>query len=185
MTNDKLDLRIKKTQRALTTALDTLLRKQSFASITVNDLCKEALVSRSAFYANFEDKYALLRFAAQQLHSQLFDAADDLDWNARMRLVLRNVQDKTKIIKNLLLVDTDRTLASMMVRSFQQHFYALVERSDASQLPFTGPMDIIANYYCAGITSAILSWVRQNQPYTVEEMAECLVSLLPVPLRKA
>ena len=40
--------------------LEELLHKKPFQKISVNELCESALVSRSAFYANFEDKYHLL-----------------------------------------------------------------------------------------------------------------------------
>ena len=45
---------------ALKASLLDLLQKRSFAKISVYDLCSHASVSRSAFYANFEDKYELL-----------------------------------------------------------------------------------------------------------------------------
>ncbi|MDR0906403.1 MAG: TetR/AcrR family transcriptional regulator [Oscillospiraceae bacterium] len=54
------DLRIIKTRKSLTDALHTLLQRCSFSKITVYDLCAEAMVSRSAFYTHFSDKYALL-----------------------------------------------------------------------------------------------------------------------------
>ncbi|MDR0862598.1 MAG: TetR/AcrR family transcriptional regulator [Oscillospiraceae bacterium] len=57
----KEDLRIIKTRKALSDALLALLRRCSFNKITVHDLCAEAMVSRSAFYTHYGDKYALLR----------------------------------------------------------------------------------------------------------------------------
>ena len=46
-------------------SLLTLLKGNPFNKITVNDVCTEALVSRSAFYANFKDKYDLLSFCLE------------------------------------------------------------------------------------------------------------------------
>lgn len=57
----KEDLRILKTQNALKTALSKLLESHNFNLITVNDICEEALISRSTFYSHFEDKYDLLQ----------------------------------------------------------------------------------------------------------------------------
>lgn len=56
MREDKQDLRIKKTQRLLALAMLTLLEKEGFSKITANDICTEAMISRSAFYSHFEDK---------------------------------------------------------------------------------------------------------------------------------
>ena len=44
---------------ALMNTLAELLHKKPFQKISVNELCETAQVSRSAFYANFEDKYHL------------------------------------------------------------------------------------------------------------------------------
>lgn len=37
-----------------------LLYKKSFSTITVNDICQQALIHRSSFYRYYEDKYQLL-----------------------------------------------------------------------------------------------------------------------------
>ena len=54
------DLRVQKTKKALYTALSALLKHRKFIRITVRDLCAESLVSKTAFYAHFQDKYDLL-----------------------------------------------------------------------------------------------------------------------------
>jgi AcrR family transcriptional regulator len=54
------DLRVIKTRNALCGAMIVLLRRRRFDRITVYDLCNEALVSRTAFYMHFKDKYDLL-----------------------------------------------------------------------------------------------------------------------------
>jgi len=74
------DLRVVKTRRALCAALFTLLRRKYFTKITVRDICEEALVSRTVFYAHFSDKYDLLEHALQPLHENLaaiFFSGDD------------------------------------------------------------------------------------------------------------
>ena len=49
------DIRITKTHMALSKTLMDLLEKKSFQKITVNDICQDAMVSRSTFYMHFED----------------------------------------------------------------------------------------------------------------------------------
>ncbi|EUJ19891.1 transcriptional regulator [Listeria grandensis FSL F6-0971] len=39
-----------------------MLEKEELSSITVNDICKEALVHRTTFYKHFYDKYDLLMY---------------------------------------------------------------------------------------------------------------------------
>ena len=49
----KDDLRIIKTKKALYNALINLMKNKTFEEIKVSDICNEALVNRSTFYAHF------------------------------------------------------------------------------------------------------------------------------------
>ena len=53
-------MRVTRTIRDFENALITLLEKNSFESLTVDQICKEALMHRSSFYRYFSDKYDLL-----------------------------------------------------------------------------------------------------------------------------
>mgnify|MGYP004660683401 FL=1 len=57
---EKKDLRIIKTKIALYNALTNLMKNKTFEEIRVSDICNEALINRSTFYAHYEDKYELL-----------------------------------------------------------------------------------------------------------------------------
>lgn len=58
-----------RTKKLLWTTLYTLIKKEKipFDSITINQLCQEALLHRTTFYKHFDDKYALLQFGYQLL----------------------------------------------------------------------------------------------------------------------
>ena len=57
---DKQDLRVRKTIQQIDNALLAILRKTSFDRVTVDMLCREAMINRSTFYRYYEDKYDLL-----------------------------------------------------------------------------------------------------------------------------
>ena len=54
------DKRIIKTKRSLKAAMIKMLEEESFESISITELCREADVSRITFYSHYSDKYALL-----------------------------------------------------------------------------------------------------------------------------
>lgn len=54
---EKVDLRIIRTRKALFDAFLELLQQERFDSITVNVLCEKAMVRRATFYKHFADKY--------------------------------------------------------------------------------------------------------------------------------
>ena len=54
-----MDRRIIRTQTAIYEAFGSLLLKQDFEKITINDIANKANVNRSTVYAHFLDKYDL------------------------------------------------------------------------------------------------------------------------------
>lgn len=180
----KQDLRIKKTQRALALSLLTLLEQTSFQKITVNDLCTEAMVSRSAFYSHFEDKYALLGFCMELLQQRMFEESEQLDTKARLRSVLGKTRENLKIFRNLMMSELDMGLIEMMRQSFHRDFERILEAHDIKDSSLPKPLEVVSVYYASALTSAILFWVRKGMPYSVDVMADCLYRLLPEELTK-
>jgi AcrR family transcriptional regulator len=66
------DRRVQKTQRLLRDALVSLIHEKSYDSIAVKEILNRANVGRSAFYAHFHDKHALL---ASGIHQMLREGA--------------------------------------------------------------------------------------------------------------
>ena len=56
----KNDLRVIKTKKILFDTLLKLMKQKNFEKIKISDICEEALINRSTFYAHYEDKYELL-----------------------------------------------------------------------------------------------------------------------------
>lgn len=54
------DLRVKRTQKLIRDALIVLIEERSFDAITVGEIASRAMVSRTAFYRYYEDKYDLV-----------------------------------------------------------------------------------------------------------------------------
>jgi len=65
------DRRVQKTERLLRDALGSLIHEKSYESIAVREILERANVGRSAFYAHFSDKDALLVAGIRQTLSEL------------------------------------------------------------------------------------------------------------------
>jgi AcrR family transcriptional regulator len=64
------DRRVQKTERLLREALGSLIHEKNYDSIVVREILERANVGRSAFYAHFSDKGALLANSIRQLLSE-------------------------------------------------------------------------------------------------------------------
>lgn len=65
------DLRQRRTRKLLADALLSLLEERPLSEISVVDICQRAMVHRTTFYAHFDDKLALLRYAVKITLSNL------------------------------------------------------------------------------------------------------------------
>lgn len=72
------DMRVRRTRKLLSGALIELMKRKPFSSISVTDICEEAMVHRTTFYSHFVDKYDLLRYAAEEKQRE-FEAQSVLD----------------------------------------------------------------------------------------------------------
>ena len=54
-----MDIRIEKTEKAIRNAFLALRSKKPLEKITIKELCQEACIYKSTFYAHYEDIYAL------------------------------------------------------------------------------------------------------------------------------
>jgi AcrR family transcriptional regulator len=60
MSQVKSDLRVRRTQKLIREAFIALIEERSFDAITVGEIASRAMVSRTAFYRYYEDKYDLV-----------------------------------------------------------------------------------------------------------------------------
>lgn len=92
-------MRVTRTIRDFENALITLLEKNSFEGLTVDQICKEALMHRSSFYRYFSDKYDLLE---QTLNAQINKLTENTDSEDDIIKQLLSYIDKNKdVIRHL------------------------------------------------------------------------------------
>lgn len=163
---------------ALLNTLEDLLHKKPFQKISVNELCETAQVSRSAFYANFEDKYQLLSCC-------LHEKTEDLDWLMQQHsprdflyIMLDFIQEKDRFFYNAFAADPTRELAEILYQLSYEHLTGLLREKAAQGAVLPGPIDAIAPFYIGGITTMVIRWIKSNYKTPKKELADCQYQLL-------
>lgn len=179
MNERKQDLRTQKTELLLQNALYHLLKSHSFSHITVNDICIEAMVSRSAFYKHFEDKYALLRFSLNEWNDIINRNLSGKPLNKYIYTMLEHLQSERTIFRNIIESGSSEEIWEIMLHPYLVNIEeAMLNHLDNSP-PFSAPVQVAAYYHASGIVSIIRLWIEKNLPYSVGEMACFLEELLP------
>jgi AcrR family transcriptional regulator len=155
-----------------------MLEDQNFKKITVNDICQHAMISRSAFYLHFEDKYSLLRYCMEMELLRWEEFMQYSDFHTYLVFVLDNILKNRNFYNNTLVSVQDHELYAMFYDLFSQFFTTvLVKLLDQKQtLPY--PVSIISAFYVGGITCSIIQWIKKDFDISVEEMARCQENLL-------
>ena len=72
------NLRVRRTQKLLREALVELIEERGFDALTVGELTTRAMVSRAAFYRNYQDKYDLVEQIFAEAMSALLSSVGEL-----------------------------------------------------------------------------------------------------------
>src|SRR5260370_1411384 len=78
MTQPASNLRVRRTKILLREALIALIEERGFDALTVGELTERAMVSRAAFYRNYQDKYDLVEQIFEEAMSALLNAVGEM-----------------------------------------------------------------------------------------------------------
>ena len=176
---NKTDLRIIKTRNGLYNALITLLKEKTFEEIKVSDICKEALINRSTFYAHFQDKYelfaSLIDDLKNSLNSELKNIEDNLTvkeyYLEMIKVFLDHIEGKEDIYRSIMINNKNSIIMDMVYDTISEDINNRINETNI-------PNDIASSYYLGGVVNVGMLWLRNGKNYTKEEMLEFLNKLI-------
>jgi AcrR family transcriptional regulator len=178
MKNPDLSAKSLQTKKILAEHLINMLENQNFKKITVNDICQHAMISRSAFYLHFEDKYSLLRYCMDMELLRWEEVMQRSDFHSYLVFVLDDILKKRNFYNNTLVSVQDHELYAMFFTLFSRFFTARLEKLLDQEQALPYPVSIISAFYVGGITCSIIQWIKKDFDISVEEMARCQENLL-------
>ena len=89
--DSNVDLRISRTHKMIKAAFFELMETIGFDKITVQDLTKKAMVSRTTFYLHYKDKYDLL----DQIENEILEGFQSMTGDLPLdEMVTKGLSDK-------------------------------------------------------------------------------------------
>lgn len=159
-----------KTRYQLADAMIRLLEKKSFRRVSVGDICREAMVSRSGFYVHFADKYALLEYSIDQMLEQKLSYAQADTLDRKILMMLEGVQRNRQMLYNIFMADLDPEV----IGTFERMFRRIVE-GWLGQLGYMCSDDentrMTAAFYAGGLANVVICWIRENFATSKEQLA--------------
>lgn len=197
MTPSADNLRIKRTKILLREALIALVEEQGFDSLTVGELTKRAMVSRAAFYRNYQDKYELVEQVFEEAMTMLFEAIGELGQEHPTDAWVRffeHIAHHDQLYRALL----GKKGSPWFVRRMRARLAALITQRGTlggphglfmsahaphSAHPFSDTF--VPNLVATMFVEAITWWLEQGQPYTPKELATKTAVLASAVFREA
>jgi AcrR family transcriptional regulator len=177
MTQPVSNVRVRRTQKLLREALIALIEERGFDALTIGELTSRAMVSRAAFYRNYQDKYDLVEQIFEEAMSALLNAVGDLgpDHPAEVWVTFfEHIAEYDRLYRALL----GRKGSPWFVRKMRASLAGLVkERGHLPHGPnVSGPVHTLSDAFVPDLVStmfveAITWWLEQGRPYTPREIA--------------
>jgi len=162
----------------LSEALLRLVEKRSFRKISVGDICREAQVSRSAFYSHFDDKYELLSYCLEKKIRSRAIGGQAAALEDQILDLLNNVQENRRTFHNIFMADVSIELMNILQQTLKTAAAARLEEVQREGAMLPCGIDRAAEFISGGMASVILGWIRENCATPVSEIAGCQSALL-------
>lgn len=163
------DIRVLKTNKSIEDAFLHLIKINSFSDITIKDICDEAMISRSTFYAHYKDKYDLLEHFFKKITSNFTALGTNYFCDKSMTLkietaneLLNYVYENADIFKTFLeLNEQNLDLFKRLTKIITKGCFDYFERTNKVDKYGLGNK-YIAQIYTAIIMNSI-RWISVNQ----------------------
>jgi AcrR family transcriptional regulator len=178
MSQPAKNVRLRRTQKLLREALIELIEERGFDSLTIGELTERAMVSRAAFYRNYQDKYALVEQIFEEAVSALLAAIGDLGREHPPEIWVKffeHIAEYERLYRALLgkkgspwFVWKMRAALAGLLKERGQ----LPHGPNASDRPLHSFSDgFVTDLVSALFVEAITWWLEQGRPYTPREIA--------------
>lgn len=175
--SQNLDLRITKTDKIIKDAFIELADNIGFEKITVINLTKKAMISRTTFYSHYKDKYDLL----EKFENEILDGIKNIVTDdcyienifSFLIKIYQYVEEHKKIFKILLCNNIDE--------SFYFKFHEAIRTLYNKNID-TEMIEVPENYALALIigvhTSIISEWIKSGMKESPEELVSMLINAI-------
>jgi AcrR family transcriptional regulator len=178
MTQPTSNLRVRRMQKLLREAVIELIEERGFDPLTIGEITERAMVSRAAFYRNYQDKYDLVEQIFEEAMRALLGAIGDLGREHPTEIwvtFFEHIASYDRLYRALL----GSKGSPWFVRKMRARLSDLIKErgrlphgADASARPVHSFSDeLVPDLVSVLFVEAITWWLEQGRPYAPREMA--------------
>lgn len=171
---DSADARAVRTRDAVANALYALMRERPYDEISVQEICRRAIVGRTTFYAHFQDKDDILVrhaivFARAFGHELTWDAARG--YRFPVCAFFQHVKQMRHVFDSLAKVRKRDFIIKVCHNNFAEAFEERIRQSrGGTEAPV--PASILAQHLAGTLMTLLTWWSDHHQPVDARLMEE-------------
>ena len=178
MSSGKDDRRVKYTKMVLKESFIKLLEKKDISQVSIKEICEDADINRTTFYAHYNDQYDLLRKIENELLDNIGAHLDQIDGNinavALAEKIFDYLKENAKLCKLLLSERGDFT--------FQKRVMMLVYDKIITEITDTKKItkedaEYVYAFTITGCVGIVQKWLDEDMKKSSYFMAEMVISL--------
>ena len=168
------DRRIRKTKKALHSALLSLMKDKTLPEISVRELTQAADVNRKTFYNHYNGIYAVLDEVEDECVEHLIELLDMENYAAYIenpelffRKLITELRDNEEFYTLLNQSRTHSHISQKLIRRMRELMRGLIDANHLNEVW----VDYFLNFMSAGTTSVINSWFQSEKKIPIEALA--------------
>ena len=183
--NDKIDLRILKTEEAIKNTFKDMIVEMPYEKITIKELCERALINRKTFYLHYSSIDDLLEEFQNEIAEEYFDRIKDFD----------HIKEVDKIIKTFFLFSEEKGLFYEKINCNSNYNYIQQQTNNKLSIKSKDNFQSIRNFdtekqniILSFVNSATLGiyrqWIKDGKKIPVEKIIDITTILIKTGLDK-
>lgn len=183
---NKQDPRVIKTLRQIDEALLDNLKETSFEKITIDMICKKALINRSTFYKYYEDKYVLLSDFLNRTLSE-FRAYAKVDfvmatpynidgeiYQSIFRNLIQHIYSKKDTYLILWQASLDRNIWFEMAQIIEERILETLSATSIIKQENKIYLDLFAKLFASNLMTEVEWWLKNDTSVSVEDLMKIM-----------
>jgi AcrR family transcriptional regulator len=180
------DLRVTKTNMALTNAFLGMMDEMRFECITVNELCDRAMVRRATFYKHFADKYEFFTFIIREMQAKFVAQRatepayeNPVEFYAELfSHVLDQVEESRRLIQSAMKSSMFPVLHSLLSEQIAQDIRLKLKADLALGHRMIASPEVIAVLSAGAMVELVRWWLTQETPVHRDSLKSQVTSII-------
>lgn len=183
----KVDPRIIRTRQLIKDAFIDLLQEMDLNKITVNRIAERATVNRVTFYLHYRDIQDMMENMAKEMGEKLglimrdsttYKSIEETD-SVKLLNLLEHIAENAKFYKVVLASTKTPIFTEQLLKIITE---TITKRREVDSLHIKTDIqkDIIIWYGSSALIGTIISWLRNDMPYTPQYLAKQLSLLFRI-----